>query len=103
MTWWSSSILDRARSISDRPLDGGDFLCRQAELLADLRLHRLERCRVVLEELFHVLASLAEALAVEGEPGAALFDDLAIDRQVEQVPFPRDPLAIHHVELRLAE
>src|SRR5207249_8523731 len=44
-----------------------------------------------------------EALALEGEPGAALVDDLAIDGEIEQVAFLRNPLAIHDVELRLTK
>src|SRR3954463_14423124 len=84
-------------------LDGGDFLVEQAQLAADLLFDRLERGRVVLEELLDVLAPLAETLARVGEPRAALLDDLPIDGEIEQVAFLRDPLAVHHVELGLAE
>ena len=52
---------------------------------------------------FDVLAALAEALAVVGEPGAALLDDPVLDAEVEQVAFARDALAVHDVELGLAE
>src|SRR5262249_54358342 len=48
-------------------------------------------------------ASLSEALAAEREPRPALLDDLLVDREIEQIPLARDPLAVHHVELRFAE
>src|SRR5215471_7889675 len=58
---------------------------------------------VVLQELFDVFAPLAETLAAIREPRARFFDDPLVDRQVEQVAGPRNALAVHHVELRLAE
>src|SRR3954463_8252578 len=84
-------------------LDGGDFLVEQAQLAADLLFDRLERGRVVLEELLDVFAPLAEPLARVGEPRAALLDDLPIDGQIEQLASLRDALAVHHVDLGLAD
>src|SRR5919198_4870774 len=72
----------------------GDFdFLRQAEFLPHLLFDGLEDGRVVLQELLDVLAALAEALAAEREPGAALLDDLPIDGKIEQVPFARDAFA----------
>src|SRR4029453_10553060 len=73
------------------------------EFLADLLFDRLEGVAVVLEELLGVLAALAEALAAVREPRAALLDDPLVDGEIEQVAFLRDPLAVHDVELGLAE
>ncbi|MNC85105.1 hypothetical protein D3C83_06820 [compost metagenome] len=53
--------------------------------------------------MLRVLASLAEPLAGECEPGAALVDDPLLDREIQQIALARDPLAVHHVEFRLAE
>src|SRR4051794_578961 len=78
-------------------------LARQPELFADLLVDRLEDLGVVLQVLLDVLAPLAEPLAVVGEPGAALLDDPLLDGEIQQVAGFRDALAIHHVELRLAE
>src|SRR4051812_9664812 len=83
--------------------DGFDGGRRQAELAADALVDRLEDLRVVLEELLDVFAALTEALAVIGEPRAALFDDALVDREVEQVPGLRNAFAVHDVELGLAE
>src|SRR5687767_13211239 len=96
-------MLARAPGVKHCALDRHWFRRPEAELGADANLDRLENDRVVFEELLDVLAPLAEAIATVGEPGAALFDDLPFDRQVEQVPLLRDPLAVHDVELRFAE
>src|SRR6185436_5288794 len=59
--------------------------------------------RVFLQELLRVFAALAQALAAVREPRAGLFDDSLVDADVEQIAPLRDALAVHHVELRLAE
>src|SRR5262249_4729120 len=79
------------------------FFARHAELAADALLDRLVRVRIVLEELLGVFAALAETLAAVGEPRAAFLDDPLVDGQVEQIARARDALAVHHVELGLAE
>src|SRR5690606_8937274 len=39
----------------------------------------------------------------ERKPRAALFDDAEVGCEIEEVPRPGDPLAVHDVELRLPE
>src|SRR5690242_2084695 len=78
-------------------------LARHAELPPDLVLDGLEHLGVVLQELLRVLATLAEALAAVREPRAALLDDPFVHGEVEQVAGPRDPFAVHDVELGLPE
>src|ERR1051326_8321879 len=58
---------------------------------------------VLFQELLRVFAALAQALAAIGEPRAAFLDDALVDADVDQVAVARHALAIHHVELRLAE
>src|SRR6185295_9468174 len=88
---------------SPQSLYGRGLLTQQAELAAHALVDRLVDLRVLLEELLGVLATLAEALAAVGKPGAALLDDALLDREVEQVAALRDALAVHHIELGLAE
>ena len=56
-----------------------------------------------LQEGLGVLAALAEALAVVGEPGAGLFDDAGLDAEIDQFADLGNALAIHDVELDLLE
>src|SRR5690242_5136915 len=58
---------------------------------------------MLLEELFGVLAALADALALPGEPRATLLEDVVLGGQIEHVAFAADALAVHDVELDLAE
>ena len=58
---------------------------------------------VVAQEPLRVLAALAEALAVVGEPGAGLLDDAGLDAEVDEFADLRDALAVHDVELDLLE
>src|SRR5204862_6231904 len=94
---------------SPRPLypDCGYFhvlrVSHQAELTAHPILDGPGDRGILLHGLFDVLAALTEAFAAEGEPRPALLDDLAVDSQIEQVPFLRDPLAVHDVELGFAK
>src|ERR1043166_4355431 len=90
-----------ARPASDR----GDFRCfaNEPELATDAILDRPGDVRVFLQELLRVLAALAEALAAVGEPCAGLFYDALVDADVDEVAPFGDALAVHHVELRLAE
>src|SRR5207248_7808035 len=57
---------------------------RHAEPLVEPALHVGEHLRVQFEEIASVLAPLADALAAVAEPGAALFDDVVLHRQVQQ-------------------
>src|SRR6185295_15731082 len=85
-------------------LDGCDFrFPDQPELAADAIFDRLCDIRVFFQELLRVFAALAEALTAVGEPRAGLFDDSFVDADVDEVAHLRDTLAVHHVELRLAE
>src|ERR1700730_12385822 len=58
---------------------------------------------MLAEEYLGVLASLADALAVEGEPGARFLDDAGLDAEIDELAELRDALAIHDVELHLLE
>src|SRR3954468_710781 len=100
---WVGLTHSRPRTILARSLDPDFFGDDETEFLADLLFDRLEDRRVVFQELLDVFAALAETLTAEREPRPALLDDLAIDSEIEQVAFLRNPLAIHHVELGLAE
>src|SRR3546814_16232219 len=50
----------------------------QASILADLLFDLRGDLRVLLEEGLGVLAALADALAVVGEPGAGIVDDVGL-------------------------
>src|SRR5580700_8118129 len=56
-----------------------------------------------LEEAFGVLAALADALAVIGEPGAGFLHDAGLDAEIDQFAVLGDALPIHDVELDLLE
>src|SRR5579864_9342613 len=56
---------------------------------------------VVLEQLARVLASLTDALAVVGVPGAELLHDVLVGGEIDQLAFLGDARAVENVELRL--
>jgi hypothetical protein len=56
---------------------------------------------VIGQELLRVLATLADALAIEREPRAALVDDVRLGREIDEIAFARDALSINDVELGL--
>src|SRR5262249_59121980 len=58
---------------------------------------------MLLEIGLGVLAALADALAIEGEPGARLLDDPGLDPEIDQFSRLGDALAIHDVEFDLFE
>src|SRR4051812_22503228 len=74
-----------------------------AGLLAHPGLDRVGHVRVIPQELLGVLPALADALAVIAEPGARLLDDTGLHAEIEQLADLADALAIHDVELDLAE
>src|SRR5512132_3506515 len=74
-----------------------------AELGLDLLLDLAGELGVVAEEVAGVLASLAELVAVVGEPGARLLYEADVHADVEQAPLLGDPLAVDDVELGGAE
>src|ERR1700722_18668505 len=56
---------------------------------------------VVTQEGLCVLAALADALAVIGEPRARLLDDARLDAEIDDLAELGDALAVHDVELDL--
>src|SRR3546814_19340474 len=58
---------------------------------------------VVDQELLGVLPTLAELLAVVGVPSTRLLHDLLVDADVDHATLTADALAVHDVELGLAE
>src|SRR4051794_23290099 len=63
-----------------------------AVLGEDQGLDLLEHLRVLLEERARVLPALADALALEREPGAALLDDVGLGGEIEDVAAVADAL-----------
>src|SRR5205823_5343630 len=76
---------------------------REANGLADPPLDLLRHVGVLRQELPGVLPALPELLALVREPRARLLDDLEVDADVEERALLGDPLAVHDVELALAE
>src|SRR3546814_7018015 len=66
----------------------------QASILADLLFDLRGDLRVLLEEGLGVLAALADALAVVGEPGAGLVDDVGLHAEVQQLAGLGDALPV---------
>src|SRR5215468_10556314 len=84
-------------------LAGEDSLGDEAGVLPDRGLDLGGDVGVGLEEAFGVLAALADALAVVGEPGARLFDHARLDAEIDQLAALRHAFAVHDVELDLLE
>src|SRR6478735_6917449 len=80
-----------------------DLVGEQACILPDGSFDRTGNVGVALEKGFRVLATLADALAVVGEPGAGLFDHAGLDAEIDQLAHLGDALAVHDVELYLLE
>src|SRR5262249_10713429 len=78
---------------------GQNLVGDEAGILADRLLDLLRDLAVGLEERLGVLAALADALAVVGEPGARLLDHAGLDAEVEDLAGLGDALAVHDVEL----
>src|SRR3984885_15270996 len=58
---------------------------------------------IVFQELAGILASLANSLGLVAEPRSRLLQNVVVDRQIEQIAFPRNAFSIKDVELRFAE
>src|SRR5438034_2219314 len=84
-------------------LAGEDSLGNEAGVLPDRGLDLGGDVGIGLEERLGVLAALADALAVIGEPGARLLDDARLHAEVDQLAALRHAFAVHDVELDLLE
>jgi hypothetical protein len=80
-----------------------ELLGDEPGILAQRQLDLARQLGIVAQEALGVLAPLAEALAVIGEPGARLLDDAGLDAEVDELAGLRHALAIHDVELDLLE
>src|SRR5260370_29747137 len=69
----------------------------------DLDLDLVRHLGMITQVLLGVLTPLADAVALEAEPGARLLDHAALGAQIDQVALVADPLAVQDVELHLAE
>src|SRR5438552_1409103 len=69
-----------------------------AGVAADRGLDLASDLLVLLEERPRVLAALADALAVIGEPRARLLDHARLDAEIDQLAGLGDALAVHDVE-----
>src|SRR5262245_10887058 len=96
--------LGRPRSFRTRPIaTRRRRVGSQPELLPHLRLDRGRDLRMLAQEVARVLAALADALALEGVPGAGLLEDTLLGADVDQLALLRDAGAVEDVELRLSE
>src|SRR5262249_17762284 len=84
-------------------LAGQDLLGDQAGVLADGRLDARGDVGIVAQERLGVLAALADALAVVGEPRAGLLHDSCLDAEIDDFAHLGDALAVHDVEFDLLE
>src|SRR5215472_10379844 len=75
----------------------------QSEPLEDFLLELSGDFRMIPQEILGVLASLADALALERIPGAAFLEDVLLRSEVYQISFFGNPAAVHDVELHLLE
>src|SRR5262245_56731528 len=75
----------------------------EAELLPNALLDVRRDVGMLAQEVPRVLASLADALAVVGVPGARLLDDALLGAEVDQLALLRDADAVKDVKLGLAE
>src|SRR5277367_1040591 len=84
-------------------LAGRNLFRDHAGVLPDRRFDFFRDIGIGFHEGFGVLAALADALAVVGEPGAGLFHDAGLDAEIDQLAGLGDALAVHDVELDLFE
>src|SRR5436190_3512914 len=66
-------------------------------------LDRRHGVGMIDQELLRVLSALTDALAGEGEPRAALLDDVHLRREIDEVALFRDALTVEDVQLDLLE
>src|SRR3954463_5977152 len=58
---------------------------------------------MLFQEYARVLASLTKTFAAEADPGAALFQYVVLDAEIEQIAFGGNSLAVKNVEFGFAE
>src|SRR6202008_1189710 len=58
---------------------------------------------VTLQVRARIVLALPDAVALVGIPGAGLLDDALGGAELDDLPLAGDPLAVHDLELRLAE
>src|SRR5260370_20006 len=92
-----SSAFGRLLGVRQNPF--GD----QSGVLPDRRLDLCGDVRIGLEKSLGVLAALADALAVVGEPGAGFLHHAGLDPEIEDLAGFGDTFAVHDVELDLFE
>src|SRR6202035_2571794 len=68
-------------------------------IAADLVLDLVADIVVLLQIELGVLAALADALALVGEPRAGFLDDAGLDAEIDQLTGLGDALAVHDVEI----
>src|SRR5215470_14722019 len=96
--------LGRPRSFRTRPVASRRRrVGLEPELLPHLRLDRGRDLRMLAQEVARVLATLADALALEGVPGPGLLEDALLRVDVDKLALLRDAGAVEDVELDLPE
>src|SRR6516164_8316956 len=84
-------------------LAGENFFCNQAGILPNRRVDLAGNIGIGLEKDLGILAALADALTVEGEPSAGFFHHAGFNAKIDQFAGFRDALAVHDVEFDLLE
>src|SRR5579875_1968289 len=86
---------------ADRDVAGGGL--SHADLLAALPGDLDHHLQVLGQKALGILPALTELLPPIGVPGPGLLDDAQVDGHVDERALPADPLAVHDVDLGLAE
>ena len=73
------------------------------EVPADVLLQRVAHVGVIRQVLLGGVAPLPHAHLAHAEPGAALLNEIQLHAQIQNFAGAADALAVHDVELRLAE
>src|SRR5204862_1769770 len=72
---------------------------RQPQRQTQLRFQLRVGVGMLLQPEAGVLTPLPDALLTEREPGAALLDQVPLDREIQDLPLARDSLVVEDVEL----